>query len=279
MYELSRTVRFSIGLAEESRDADQSGGRHNTFAGWPSLRGLGVYTELEVRCRGAVDARTGYMMNISAIDAAVREAALPIIQRAFRHQPATFPGHMLTEVLAALQPVLQHSVSSVGWRLTPYYRLTMATTRPDHVQLSQQFDFAAAHRLSCPEFSETENRRIFGRCNNRHGHGHNYRLEVAVDVPLPSSGQPPAINLPELERIVDETVIQRFDHTNLNLDTEEFRDLNPSVEHIAKTCYDLLRAPLEAAGGTLRRVTVWETEKTSCTYEPDEEPTSPPPMR
>ena len=69
-----------------------------------------------------------------------------------------------------------------------------------------------------------------------------------------------------LETLVRETVVDRFDHTHLNLDTDEFAELNPSVEHIARVCHALLADPVRAAGGCLEQVTVWETEKTSCTY-------------
>ena len=136
----------------------------------------------------------------------------------------------------------------------------------DRFSISQQFEFAAAHRLHCADLSEAENRRVFGKCNNPHGHGHNYRLEVAVSVPMPAEGQWAGFGLPDLERIVGERVVERFDHTHLNLDTPEFARLNPSVENIARVCHDLLADPIAAAGAALDHVTVWETEKTSCTY-------------
>jgi 6-pyruvoyltetrahydropterin/6-carboxytetrahydropterin synthase len=71
---------------------------------------------------------------------------------------------------------------------------------------------------------------------------------------------------------VDETIIQRFDHKYLNVDTQEFRaeagGLNPSVENIAKVCFDLLAPAIRRAapGVELRSITVWETDRTSCTY-------------
>jgi 6-pyruvoyltetrahydropterin/6-carboxytetrahydropterin synthase len=173
---------------------------------------------------------------------------------------------VLGEVMAALQPILSRPVKSVTWRLTPFYCLTMESAQMERFVIRQQFDFAAAHRLHCPELSDEENRRIFGKCTNPHGHGHNYRLEVSVSQPLPPADRPPQLPLPELERIVDEQIIQRFDHTHLNLDRSEFAGLNPSVEHIARVCHDLLAQPIAAAGAALEHVTIWETEKTRCTY-------------
>jgi 6-pyruvoyltetrahydropterin/6-carboxytetrahydropterin synthase len=61
-------------------------------------------------------------------------------------------------------------------------------------------------------------------------------------------------------------VVERFDHTHLNLDTAEFAEVNPSVERIARVCHDLLARRLAEAGAELDHVTVWETEKTRCTY-------------
>ena len=130
--------------------------------------------------------------------------------------------------------------------------------------LSQRFDFAAAHRLHCSSMSEEQNRAVFGKCNNLNGHGHNYQLEAVVAVPLAEGDS--SFGLPDLERLVRMHVIERFDHTNLNLDTGLFGDRNPTVENIARACYDLLAEPIAAAGADLRRLTVWETEKTSCTY-------------
>lgn len=69
-----------------------------------------------------------------------------------------------------------------------------------------------------------------------------------------------------VEEIVGREVIERWDHRHLNLDLPEFRTLNPSVENIAKVAFDRLVAPLAAAGGELRQVTVWETDKTCCSY-------------
>lgn len=149
---------------------------------------------------------------------------------------------------------------------------------PSTALLSERFEFAASHRLHCPDLSDAENRRIFGKCNNANGHGHNYRIEVSVRVPVPAVGAAASagpsgsgraragLTLPVLEGIVARTVIDRFDHRNLNMDVAEFRDTVPSVENIAAACHALLEHPVREAGGTLERVTVWETDKTSATY-------------
>lgn len=135
--------------------------------------------------------------------------------------------------------------------------------------IRQQFDFAAAHRLHCPSLSDEENRSTFGRCNNPSGHGHNYRVEAAFGV---QTQAPQPVTVGEIERLVDEAVISRFDHKHLNEDTEEFAPeggVNPSVENIAEVCYRRLAAASEAAFSGkcwVHEVTVWETDRTSASF-------------
>lgn len=269
--ELSRRVRFCVG-ADPSAAQAVAGPRHNSYAAWPSMVGLGAFYELEVRCRGPVDPQTGFLMNISVIDQAVRAHAIGVVAEAFRS--GARPDAILGTLLERLQPPLGGRVAAVRWWLTPYYSLAMETARPDRALLSQRFEFCASHRLHCPELSDEENRRIFGECNHPSGHGHNYWLEPIVSFPL-ADGEG-RLCLAAVERIVDERVIRRFDHRYLNHDVEEFEDLIPTVEHIARVCYELLESPIAGAGGRLERVTVWETDKTFCTYPVEESGTKGP---
>lgn len=230
------------------------------------MQGIGAFYELEVQCIGEPDPRTGYLLNISAIDEAVRLHAIPIIEDAARRTPQGDPAAVLASLVPALRSPLGNSVRMIRWRLSPYYSLAMTSRAPDRVLLSQQFEFSASHRLHVREFGEQRNREVFGKCNNPNSHGHNYRIEVTISRALDEQR---AMSLVELERIVNETVLQRFDHKHLNLDTKEFATLNPSVENIAKVCFDLLAGPIAGDGAELKRITVWETEKTSCTYPVD----------
>ena len=111
------------------------------------------------------------------------------------------------------------------------------------VRLSQKFEFSATHRLHNPALSDDENCRIFGKCNNPHGHGHNYEVQVTL------AGDAGAktgvlVDVPAFERIVATTVIDRFDHKNLNVEVPEFADLIPSVENIARRHLPAAPAPL-----------------------------------
>ncbi len=106
--------------------------------------------------------------------------------------------------------------------------------------------FNAAHRLNNPEWDETTNQRVFGKCNLPHFHGHNYELIVKVTgEPDPKTGF--VMDMKVLSDIIKEKVVNKFDHKNLNLDTEEFRNLNPTAENIAIVIHDLLRPEIDDA--------------------------------
>ncbi|MEM7230430.1 MAG: 6-carboxytetrahydropterin synthase [Planctomycetota bacterium] len=259
--ELTRTVRGCMSLTGDDWSIHP---RHNTFSGWPSMAGLGMYIELDVTVRGRPDPKTGYLIGIQHLDAMVRDHAWPILARAIADERTVQPERLLHTLLHAMQSHAPCPLVAVAWQLTPFYRLTAEADHMNAVTYRQQFDFAAAHRLHSDELSDAENVDVFGKCNNRHGHGHNYRLEVDVSAEISDAAD--GFRLPVLERIVKAEVVDRFDHTNLNLDVDDFADVIPSVEHIARICYERLREPLDDAGGRLRQVTVWETEKTCCTY-------------
>jgi len=140
----------------------------------------------------------------------------------------------------------------------------------DRVILRQQYEFAAAHRLHVDELSDEENRAVFGKCNNPSGHGHNYRLEVAVAAPIDAEGR--ILDVELLDAVVDQTVIERYDHKHLSVDVPEFAGRNSSVEHIAQSIYRLLLDPIAGLGAALEEVRVWETSKTVCVYRGDAEP-------
>ncbi len=256
MYELSRRVRFSVSPARLGGVADAS-----------DDAALGAFYELEVLVRGEPDRATGYLMNISVIDEAVRAKAVDLLGEAVAgwvNGSDRTVGNVLVSVIEALQAALNGSVSTVRWWLSPYHSIRCETSRMDRILLSRQFEFSAAHRLHCPQLSPEGNRNVFGKCNNPSGHGHNYKIEATVSVPMEASGV--VFGFVELQQIVQEHVIRRFDHKHLNLDTPEFAELNPSVEHIARVCHEVLTGPVAAAGARLEYVTLWETDKTSCTY-------------
>ena len=100
--------------------------------------------------------------------------------------------------------------------------------------------FNAAHRLFNPQWDDATNEKVFGKCALPHYHGHNYELEVKV-TGKPDKETGYVMDLKLLSDLINQEVHARFDHKNLNLDTEEFKDLNPTAENIAIVIYKLLR--------------------------------------
>ena len=123
------------------------------------------------------------------------------------------------------------------------------------VTLTRKIEFAASHRYDNPAFSEEENRRIFGKCNNPHGHGHNYTLDVTV------AGEPDAktgmvLDLSELKELLDREVMARMDHRHLNFEVPELNGKIPTCENIALVIWNLLAPKIPS--GKLQRLRLYE---------------------
>lgn len=130
--------------------------------------------------------------------------------------------------------------------------------------VTAKLDFSAAHRLNNPAKDAEWNRRIYGKCDNPSGHGHNYVLEVSVEGPIdPETGM--VIDLKRLKDITRERVVNRVDHTNLNVDVDFLRDVIPTAENLAKAFWTELAPAITE--GRLCRVVLHETERNSAIYE------------
>jgi 6-pyruvoyltetrahydropterin/6-carboxytetrahydropterin synthase len=126
------------------------------------------------------------------------------------------------------------------------------------VSVLRKEHFNAAHRLHNPALSDEENQRVFGKCNNAHYHGHNYELIVKVSGEIdPLTGY--VIDMKVLSDIIKEYVTEKFDHKNLNLDTDEFKNLNPTAENIAVVIWNILRTQLDTRYDL--KITLYETER------------------
>ena len=138
------------------------------------------------------------------------------------------------------------------------------------VYLTRRYQFSAAHRLHSDALSDEENLSVYGKCNNPYGHGHNYVLEVTVAGPV-DAATGMVMDLGFLDRTVEKEVLERFDHTHLNLDVENFRKLVPTTENLCIEIYNLLRAKLDgsndARSARLQRVRVAETNSNFFEYE------------
>ncbi|MFN3802793.1 6-pyruvoyl trahydropterin synthase family protein [Belliella pelovolcani] len=124
--------------------------------------------------------------------------------------------------------------------------------------------FNAAHRLHNPNWSDEKNREIFGKCNNPHFHGHNYELIVKLVGPVdPDTGY--VYDMKVLSDLIKINILNRFDHKNLNLDTDEFRNLNPTAENIAVVIWNILRTEIDTKYDLTIRL--YETERNFVEYD------------
>ena len=134
------------------------------------------------------------------------------------------------------------------------------------ISVYRKAHFNAAHRLHVPEWSEDENTKVFGKCNMPNYHGHNYVMEVKITGDIdPTTGY--VMDLGILKSIINDEVIERYDHRNLNLDVPEFKNLNPTVENIAAIIFNRLRKRLDEQLGLGLRL--YETERNFVDIEED----------
>ena len=263
MFRLTREVRIGVNAGDAGGWED--GGRPtNSYAGFPSLRGLGCFFTVRVTVGGELQRKSNYLLNIKEVDRRVRELGVALLTRWVR-EGRTSGGRAAADLFEVIARGWD-GVNVVALRLgvSPFLSWQVLAEEFPVVRLSQKFEFSATHRLHNPALGDEENRKTYGKCNNPHGHGHNYEVQVTVAGPPGAGGV--VWDVTDLERVVAETVIDRFDHKNLNVEVPEFRELIPSVENISMVIYRLLKPKLSRGDVLLAGVTVWETPKTWCEY-------------
>ncbi len=131
------------------------------------------------------------------------------------------------------------------------------------VKVSRKAHFNAAHRLHNPALSDSENEELFGKCNNPNWHGHNYDVIATVKGTIdPKTGY--VIDMKVLKDIMNEEVIDRFDHRNLNLDVDDFQAMNPTAENIAVVIWNRMRKRLN--DNLELSIILYETERNFVEY-------------
>lgn len=131
------------------------------------------------------------------------------------------------------------------------------------VTVCRKEHFNAAHRLHNPAWSPEQNQQVFGKCNNPSYHGHNYELIVRLTGEIdPDTGY--VYDMKRLSDLIKREILDTFDHRNLNLDTEEFRHLNPTAENMAVVIWNRLRTHVESR--LALSVTLYETERNFVEY-------------
>jgi len=127
------------------------------------------------------------------------------------------------------------------------------------VSVTRRYRFCAAHRLHTEYLTQEANWAAFGKCNNPNGHGHNYVVLVTVK----SATSPEARRLEQLDRVVEDTIVSRFDHHDLNQDPA-FAETTTTGENLVKLIWDLLVDKVPA--GSLEKVGVIETRDNYFEY-------------
>lgn len=131
------------------------------------------------------------------------------------------------------------------------------------VTISRKAHFNAAHRLYRKDWTDEKNDAVFGKCNNPNFHGHNYELIVSVTDEIDSeTGY--VIDVKVLKDIIKEEIEDAFDHKNLNIEVEEFKNLNPTAENIVVVIYDKIKPKLKSSNQL--EVTLYETPRNFVTY-------------
>ncbi|HGY5533295.1 MAG: 6-pyruvoyl tetrahydropterin synthase family protein [Prochlorococcus sp.] len=228
--------------------------------------GHGHNYELIVSMAGELNA-DGMVLNLSEVKHAIRSEVTE--QLDFRFLNDVWPEFDLSNSEGCL-PTTEALARIIWDRLIPHLPL-VAIRLYEHqglwadylgdamdAYLTIRTHFAAAHRLARAELSKEENERIYGKCARPHGHGHNYLLDVTVRGEVnPRTGM--VCDLVALQNLVNDLVVEPFDHTFLNKDVSHFASCVPTAENIALHISDCLATPIRAIGAHLHKVRLQES--------------------
>jgi len=263
MHELARQVRFSINpfLSDETVG-------FNSYASKPCGEGFSLYFALWVKLAAEIDGETGFVVNVVDIDKSVRRLAVPIFSECFKNKYAN-ARHVtlddIQQILRQVRGVIEEEfafakLTELAVELNPFRKISINAEDCTLAHISEKFEFAAMHKLWNDSFSDEKNFEVFGKCANRSGHGHNYIVEITVGRCEGSEG----FSIGEFEKTVSQEFIRIVDHKNLNVDVERFAVKNPTVENITVLAWDKLNGKF--ADAVLESVSVWESDRTCCTY-------------
>ncbi|WP_282939826.1 6-carboxytetrahydropterin synthase [Paenibacillus sp. RC67] len=266
MIYLSRKLHFSAAHVYHV-DAWTEEENKRVFGLCNNPNGHGHDYVLEIMVRGELDPKSGIVVNITDIDRVAKGLIKSELDGKFLDREHPY----FQERIPTTENIVEYLWQALDGKF-PDCELHQLILRENHylhaekerdsmVRLTRKYHFSAAHRLHSYLLSDEENKRIFGKCNNPNGHGHNYYLDVTVQ------GEPDSVtgmimNLGDLDQIVDELIIKKFDHKHLNLDTEEFKELNPTSDVVVMVICQILAERIPK----LYKVGLWETEKNYFEY-------------
>jgi 6-pyruvoyltetrahydropterin/6-carboxytetrahydropterin synthase len=266
MIYLSRKMVFS---AVHSYRIDEWSNEKNkaVFGPCSHAHGHGHDYTIEVMVKGELDQQSGIVVNITDIDRVMKAFIKEELDGKFLNKENEFfKAHIPTTeniVTFIWEGLEKQFIDCELHKITLHENdfLYSEKEADSMVRLTRKYHFSTAHRLHSEKLSDEENLKIFGKCNNPYGHGHNYYLEVTVN------GQPDLVtgmitDIGDLDNVVEKKVLQKFDHKHLNLDTEEFKHLNPTSENVAVVIWDLLEDDVNQ----LYKIGLYETEKNYFEY-------------
>lgn len=236
------------------------------FGAGSNFPGHGHNYVLFVSLAGELD-EYGMVQNLSQVKGAIAQEITSQLDNAY-----------LNQVWGEFQQTLPttENIARVIWHRLACQLPLVKITLFEHPQLWAQYQgnhmeasltisthFSAAHRLALDSLDETENYRIYGKCARPHGHGHNYHLEISVIGEIdPRTGM--IVDLVKLQQIVNDYVVEPFDHTFLNKDIAYFAQVVPTAENIALHIAQLLQEPIQKLGVELDKVKLIESPNNSC---------------
>jgi 6-pyruvoyltetrahydropterin/6-carboxytetrahydropterin synthase len=239
---------------------------YEKFGAGGRFPGHGHNYELYVSMLGELD-RYGMVLNLSDVKHVIKKEITSQLDASYLND--TWP-----EFKATL-PTTENIARLIWQRLAPHLPL-VSIQLYEHPRLWAEYKgagmeayltvgthFSAAHRLALPELSFEENSEIYGKCARPNGHGHNYHLEVTVKGKIhPKTGM--LVELTELHKVIEDAVVEPFDHTFLNKDIPYFANVVPTAENIAVYIAQLLKTPIQELGATIHRVKLVESPNNSC---------------
>lgn len=253
---------------------------------WPEARNRRVYGTCavgsghghdyvaEFTFGGPVDPRTGIVLNLSEVKDRLAAVIEPLDLSHLNHDHEALKGPAPTSE-RLVRYLWQALGKGTGPGVLKRIRLHESRTRnieytgdDSMVYVTRSVEFNAAHRLHSIRLSDEENVRIFGKCNNPHGHGHNYELAVTVRGPVDEETGT-VIDMGRLDDILQQEVVDRYDHRHLNHDLEEFRSVNPTSEELLRVIWKRLLPFFDSP--SLYKLRLVETAKNAFEYFGEEE--------
>lgn len=133
------------------------------------------------------------------------------------------------------------------------------------IYITRKESFNAAHKLARKDWSDEQNLAVYGKCANPNWHGHNYALYVTVKGEInPETGF--LVDLKWMKKVINENVVDKLDHKNLNLDVDFMKDKLASTENLAIVIWDILMPLIQEGGATLHSIKLYETENNFVEY-------------